>query len=95
MKEIVIKWGIQMESFTPNITSPNPQSSKNWFGLVNNCKNLLNQIEKNSLEMPFSLVCQKDFGTDCRCICNRTDSKWISLWMYVILTLVSKVFLNI
>jgi len=71
MKEIVIKWGIQMESFTPKITSPKPQCSKNWFGLVKNCKNLLNQIEKNSLEMPFGLVCQKDFGRDCKCIYNR------------------------
>jgi hypothetical protein len=29
MKEIVIKWGIQMESSVPKITSPKPQSSKN------------------------------------------------------------------
>ena len=91
MKEIVIKWGIQMESSVPKITSPKPQSSKNWFRLVKNCKNLLNQIENNSLEMPFGLVCQKDFGRDCKCIYDRNRFQMV----HVILTLVSKVFLNI
>jgi len=48
-------------------TSPNrPQSSKNWFWLVKYCpKKWLNQIEKKILEMPFGLICQKVFDTDC------------------------------
>ena len=82
MKEIVIKWGIQMESSVPKITSPKSQSSKNWFRLVKNCKNLLNQIENNSLEMPFGLVCQKDLAETANVFMIETDSKWcMSFWL--------------
>ena len=38
----------QLAQSVPKITSPMPQSSKNWFELVKNCKNSIHQIGKFS-----------------------------------------------
>ena len=57
----------RLQDILPPTSSPKPQSSKNWFGLLKNCKNLLNLLEKQKhfIEMPFRQVCQKVFVTDC------------------------------